>query len=373
MVKTFIWNPIENQIYDSSYGFQTLTTENTINGKYPALAFYKHNSSFTTTGKSFPILDCHNSDQVYSVHFYADTPGNKVLNSGIALSFIGQENYYSTKTHDFTAKASIVNFLSFENESQFDINAFDNVAFHNTPIKCTKNSIFNIEYISTFYFGGDFNYISTEDLSSINISTTGIQNNDNNKNSIIFDNAQIDLNNASNITPAFVLNSQSIDIHFKNYIPIEERGIEAKLSSKAVMIGQTIFVNHAKMHAKDSSAIELNGEKIVVDHGGRFTVSDNGSMLFTSYHSQPFVFQGNGKQTYPKGMFHFDAPNGPNGSSFKIKNVGNAYNMDALLKEELISVNGNTKLEHVYDLINFEFVNPIGNEPNYLILTMKKK
>lgn len=372
MVKTFIWNPIENQIYDSSYGFQTLTTENTINGKYPALAFSKHNSSFTTTGDSFPLFDCHNSDQTNTVNFYADTPGNKVLNSGAAMAFIGQEDNYYTKIHDFTAKASVLNFLSFENESQFDINSFDNVTFHNTPIKCTKNSSFKIECISTFYFGGDFNYISTEDLSFIDISIIGNQNIDN-KNSIIIDNAQINLNNNPNTIPALVLNSQYVDLHFKNYIPIEERGIEAKLSSKALIIGQTIFVNHAKIHAKDSSAIELHGEKIVVDYGGRFTVSDNGSMLFTSYHSQPFVFYGGGKQTYPKGMFYFDAPNGPNGSSFKIKNVGNAFNKNALLDDELISVNGNTSYEKIDELINFEFVNPTGNEPNYLILTMKKK
>lgn len=360
MSNQFTWNPVEDQIYDASYGIATLSQQEEVEG-YSSYSFCKINSNFDLSAKTVAVPD-------YTLTFNVSSDVTSTQNHiywtsesyGKSINIVNG----SMRCNGFNSNYQQNVYIVGESENCLNLNIYDGIKFGSYQTILMQNVDMNIKNIgymwsmSTYFIitGYSVNVVLLDNSYIIISAINGIH----------IDNVNFDINTLDKMG----LYLSSLRISFFNYALNDNRGIALHNNSKGLVQGALILLNDAKIFVNDTAILNIEVDQLDATNGGRFTVSESGKINFTGYTKLPLPVPGSIAAPYPVGLYAFDAPHGAIDAYFKFGGNYSDSDINFMLSNKLISVNGNTDQLYLQDVLIFEI--GLDNGGRYLKIHMKK-
>lgn len=366
----FEWNPEINQTYDAEYGDTTLTKEVTL-GAHPLYRFLKTDADFTLSGEVATKLmltvdpDANLAPSANHIDWSSDTYGRVVnvvkgtLTCRGTTGAPGAFNNFNVQIAGGKYKALTLNV-----DGNLIFNKYKVVLFQTVDVHVRNSGSVVFDDVNSVIIDGGANdfddtRIDIDDEASFILDA---------QKSISITAAHFKVNSSSSL--GLHIRSREADINFDMYVGAENtKGISLINTSKGRLISTAISLDHARLYAKNNSLLEIKTDKITAKEGARFTVSENGEIVFEGASAKPIRLTGSIAASYPQKMFSFNTPALTGNACFKMFGITSGSGLSLLLAYELISLNGNTGERYLRSKLKFQDLVSDGN--SYLKISLQ--
>lgn len=369
MTNIFEWNPTLDQTYDADFTNNTLTTENTNNGLFPVNGFYKKDSDFTlvvddntnvtlAVDPNIPEISNH-------INWSSEVYGKAINVVKGTLTCLGtpQESNV-TGTANLLLNGLSNNCLSLNVDGSLYFISYNNNVLEGVNAHVRNSGILkfiNSEYIS---IRGSEDIYDTSAAAFIDDDASFVAEA---KTSVFVHNYHFIA--SSNSDRSLFIKSLNGSIEFTNYDSEGTRGIKLLKNAKAHIQSANFKLNHAKVYAHRDSYLTIKTDNLVVNDGGRFTLTDKGVISLEGASKKAFTFTGSIAASYPQKLFSFSTSPGLVDGYYKFYGLDSGAGLNLLLSYGLLSVDGVTTEQYLRDVLYFQDLMDGSNK--YLKIGMK--